>query len=516
MSGIVHVCSQVRALNPEVRERVAVIGCGIGGLATALALKNSGCEVVLVERDPGPPDITPDAAFTDWKRPGVPQFRHAHILLARLQTVLRDHHPELLAELRAAGIALSSLDEVLPAPHHSSYRHEAGDEDLQHLWGRRATFEYVARRHVERLPHVRFVHSARVEGFVTEQSGGALKVHGLELSRGGKREVLTADIVVDASGKQTKSPEWLRNLGVAVEVEGKPSDYVYVCRHYRLKNPAESPPRRGTGGNLDYLWYGIFYAEHGHFSVAFACPTEEAELSASIRSEEGFDAVCKQIEVLDRWTSLAERTTKVLGAGRFENRWFRYGARGGRQLLGFFAVGDALAQTNPMYGRGCSASFVQAHALAETLGHCSEALERSRRYEQRTRALFRTHFDFCLVGDRMYLARAKRERGLAMPVRDRIIDHLYERAWIPAMKDSLFVARELVKAMQMRDVSSFAARMLMVFFILLAWVKNAFRREKPAPLALGPARKELLETLSPLANPPPPDKPRSCDFYRVA
>jgi 2-polyprenyl-6-methoxyphenol hydroxylase-like FAD-dependent oxidoreductase len=506
----------VTTLNSEPRERVVVIGSGIGGLATALALKNSGREVVLVERDPEPPSITADRAFAEWKRSGVPQFRHAHILLSRLQTVLRDHHPELLDELKSAGFVLSSLDEILPEPHNASYEPQAGDEDLQHLWGRRATFEYIARRHVERLPHVTILHSARVEGFVTEESGGAVKVTGLELSREGKHEVLKADVVVDASGKQTKSPEWLRRLGVAVDVEATPSEYTYVCRHYRLNDPTESPPRRGTGGNLDYLWYGIFYAEHGHFSVAFACPTAEEELAAIIRSEEGFEAVCKRIEVLNHWTGLAETTTRVFGAGRFENRWFRYGARGGRRLLGFFAVGDALAQTNPMYGRGCSAAFVQAHALAETLAERKDPLASARRYDQRTRALLRTHFDFAVVSDRMYLARAKRERGLSLPARDRVVDHLFERAWIPAMRDSLFVARELVKAAQMREVSSLPVRLAMVFFILLAWVRNAFKRENPTPLAVGPSRNELLDGLSPATNPGVSGEIEPCKFSRVA
>ena len=504
-------------LSSEPRKRVAVIGSGVGGLATALALKNSGYDVVLVERDAEPPEITADRAFTDWKRPGVPQFRHAHILMSRLRTELRDHHPELLAEIESAGIVLSSLDEVLPEPHNVGYQPQPGDEDLKHLWGRRATFEYIARRHVERLPHVTIIHSARVESFVTEDGpGGALQITGLELSRGGQREVVKADIVVDASGKHTKSPEWLRNLGVAVDVEATPSDYTYVCRHYRLKDPTQSPLRRGTGGNLDYLWYGIFYAEHGHFSVAFACPTEEHQLAAIIRSEDGFDAVCKKIEVLTHWTSLAESTTKVLGAGKFENRWFRYGARSGRPLLGFFAVGDALAQTNPMYGRGCSAAFVQARALGETLAEGRDALAASRRYDQRTRTMLRTHFDFCVVGDRMYLSRAKRERGLALPVRDRIVDHLYERAWIPAMRDSLFVARELVKAMQMRDVSSLPVRLVMVFFILLSYVKSLFKRGKPAPLALGPARSELLGDLSPSTNTAASGEVAECKFSRVA
>jgi len=87
-----------------ISERVAIIGGGIGGLATALALKRTGCEVVIIERDAEPPNIAPDAAFDEWARPGVPQFKHAHILLSRLHTLLRDHHPELLAELRKAGL----------------------------------------------------------------------------------------------------------------------------------------------------------------------------------------------------------------------------------------------------------------------------------------------------------------------------------------------------------------------------------------------------------------------------
>jgi 2-polyprenyl-6-methoxyphenol hydroxylase-like FAD-dependent oxidoreductase len=449
-----------------------------------------------VERDPEPPEIAPDAAFSEWKRPGVPQFRHAHIFLARLQTTLREHHPELLDELLAAGVTLSSLNEVLPEPHTYTYQGESGDENLKHLWSRRATFEYVMRRHVGRLPHVTFVHSARVEGFVTEASGAALKLTGLEITREGKRETLSADLVVDASGKHTKSPEWLRASGVAVTREGKPSDYAYVCRHYRLRDPAASPPRRGTGSNLDYLWYGTFYAEDGHFAVAFACPLDEKELAATIRSEAGFDAVCRQIEVLEHWTGLADVTSKVLGAGRFENRWFRYGGRGGLRLEGFFAVGDALAQTNPMYGRGCSASFVQAHALAEVLGECGDPVERARRYDERTRTLLKQHFDFCVVGDRMYLARAQRARGLGMPLRDRVIDYLYVHAWMPAMRHSLLVAKEFVKAMQMREISSFSLRMRMTLHILLAWIKSWFKNEKAPPLAIGPRREQLLQNLS--------------------
>src|SRR5689334_14602967 len=142
--------------------RVLILGGSVAGLATALSLKHSGRQVVIVERDPPPPELSPERAFEEWERSGVPQFRHAHILLARLQTELRDHHPELLAELEQAGITRSQLDEMLPPTQLGRVPADPSDGDLCHLWGRRATFEYVLRRHVGRLPHVRFEHGAQV------------------------------------------------------------------------------------------------------------------------------------------------------------------------------------------------------------------------------------------------------------------------------------------------------------------------------------------------------------------
>ena len=42
------------------------MGGSEGGRAAALALKNSGHELVIVERDPPPPDLPPDQAFDGW------------------------------------------------------------------------------------------------------------------------------------------------------------------------------------------------------------------------------------------------------------------------------------------------------------------------------------------------------------------------------------------------------------------------------------------------------------------
>ena len=466
-------------------------------------------DVVIVERDPPPPALTPEQAFEQWERPGVPQFRHAHILLARLQTILRDDYPELLAELLAAGIQLSVLAEVLPAGQLDCYQPLPEDRDLLHLWGRRPTFEYVLRRYVERLPNVRFIHSARVERLLTEidreQGGECVRVTGIEISRDDAREQLAADVVIDASGKRTKFPEQLSALGVKIDVTNHPSDRMYVCRHYRLRDEHAAPRRVGTGANLDYFGYATFYAEHGHYAITLSCPAEDAELARRMSRTEGFEAICARFPVLALWTSLSVPTSKVLGAGGFENRWIRYGARGGRALRGYFALGDSQIETNPIYGRGCASAFVQAKVLAETFAATRDPSQRPARYYRRTRALMQAHFDFCVQTDNMFRSRGRASRGERVPWFERALQWAFERIWSPAIEQSSLVAREMIKAMQMRELSSVSLRLAMVAHIFASFARArmgmscALRPSEP----LGPPRAELLEALPPASDAAP-------------
>ena len=122
-------------------ERVAVIGAGIGGLCTALALAPTGREITLFERDPPPPEGGPEEAFDHWGRRGVGHLRHGHGFLARLRGIFAREHPKLLAELADAGVREISFADSLPAPLRSTYSPRPGDDDLA---------AFVARRRVDR------------------------------------------------------------------------------------------------------------------------------------------------------------------------------------------------------------------------------------------------------------------------------------------------------------------------------------------------------------------------------
>lgn len=62
-------------------ETVLVAGAGIAGLGAALALCDGKRSVTLLDRDPPPPDASPEEAFHTWERRGATQLRHSHVFL---------------------------------------------------------------------------------------------------------------------------------------------------------------------------------------------------------------------------------------------------------------------------------------------------------------------------------------------------------------------------------------------------------------------------------------------------
>ncbi|MDT5002570.1 MAG: hypothetical protein QOK12_4675 [Mycobacterium sp.] len=70
--------------------RAIIVGAGPTGLFTAMALASRSHDVVLVDRDPGPP------ASGTWQRKGVMQFHHAHTLRGPVVEALRAEMPDVL------------------------------------------------------------------------------------------------------------------------------------------------------------------------------------------------------------------------------------------------------------------------------------------------------------------------------------------------------------------------------------------------------------------------------------
>lgn len=86
--------------------RTVVIGAGPTGLFTAIALARRGRDLVVVDRDPGPPSDLE----TVWQRKGVMQFHHAHTFRGPVVDALRAELPDVLDDLVTAGATVTTAD----------------------------------------------------------------------------------------------------------------------------------------------------------------------------------------------------------------------------------------------------------------------------------------------------------------------------------------------------------------------------------------------------------------------
>jgi 2-polyprenyl-6-methoxyphenol hydroxylase-like FAD-dependent oxidoreductase len=188
---------------------IIVLGGGVCGLATAIMLARDGHEVSVLERDPAQPPAGPDDAWTSWTRPGVAQLRQPHFLQARVRHVLERELPDVCEHLLAARAAVVDPIERLP-PAITDRAARAGDDRLVSVTARRTTTEHVVASVAEDEPGVQVRRGVEVVGVTARRNGGRPHVTGVRTRDG---EELECDLLVDAMGRNSRLPRWLRAFG---------------------------------------------------------------------------------------------------------------------------------------------------------------------------------------------------------------------------------------------------------------------------------------------------------------
>ncbi|HEY1752456.1 MAG TPA: FAD-dependent oxidoreductase [Caulobacteraceae bacterium] len=482
-------------------ERVAVIGAGMAGLFTALALAPTGRQITLYERDPPPPDGGPDEAFDHWARRGVGHLRHSHGFLARLEGLIAREHPALLAELIAAGVREIRFADWLPPSMQGAYQPKPQDAALTAFVSRRTTIELVMRRHVEALPGVTLQTDVFVRRPLFERRGGAVAATGLALEdAAGAREV-EAEIVVDGGGRASSGVEALAEAGVGFREEDEPCAILYYTRFYRLRAGEDEPPRGEVGGtgDLGYLKFGVFRADHRTFSVTLAVPEVEESLRAAVVRPEAFERICQLLPGVAPWTDpeRSEPITRVLGMGDLTSRWRELAPGGKAAVLGYFPVGDALVRTNPLYGRGCTFAGVEAHILRDVLGQVSDPAQRLARYSAKVREALRGFYDDMAMQDRNAARRALSglDPDYRAPLRQRLAASFARDGVAAALRADMDLTRAALRSFHMLDPpNAWAKRPSTLAKAVRMWLGGRLAPRR-APARAGPGRSELLGRL---------------------
>jgi 2-polyprenyl-6-methoxyphenol hydroxylase-like FAD-dependent oxidoreductase len=327
---------------------VVIIGASLAGLFAAAAASAAGARTTIIERDVLPEHPSP--------RKGVPQSRQPHVLL---------HRGLLAAEELLPGVRQDLLNHGA-VPFDTGTVAWLGEYGWLPTWipayetvsATRPLLEHVVRQRVNQLEGVAIHEGVRVT----------------ELSRDARRwqlmcedaTTVQADLVIDASGRGSRLPQWLGELGVPVsEPVIVDARLGYACRVYRAleKSPIEiavviaATPQTGRGAVA-------IPVEDGHWLIQ-AVGYGDWRPSRVPEEFDEFLATLPDPAVSDL-TQHLEPISDIAIHRQTGNRRNRY-ERARVWPAGLLAVGDAYCSFNPVYGQGITVAACQAVLIREAL-----------------------------------------------------------------------------------------------------------------------------------------------------
>ena len=359
----------VKGANRLLGNKAIVIGSSIAGLLSARVLLDYFERVIICDRDKLPE--TPQA------RRGVPQSVQPHVLFTKGYRLLTEFFPGIESKFQQNGVL--SIDWAREFRHYANghWGVEAVEaSDIVSLTCSRYLLEWVIRQELQQLPGIEILAQSKVAGLLYD--GEAKRITGVRLQ---SNVELSADLVVDASGRSSPASEWLSAIGHPVPETVVNPHLGYATRRYKLPedlNPdwkvmliSQTPPKDTRLGYLARIENDELIATLGGYSKDFP-PLDDR----------GFLEFAQSLAQPDFYRAIANATpTSPIYAHRATaNRRHDYDKI--KLPAGFIALGDAVCALCPVYGQGMTVSALAAKTLQGWLSKSSKSKLDNNRFQK--------------------------------------------------------------------------------------------------------------------------------------
>ena len=409
-----------------------VIGGGMAGLFAANVLADHFERVTVVERDDGSKDR--------W-RPGVPQSRHVHVLLLRGVQILRRRFPGLEEDLLALGTPPLNWLKDTAALVAGGWLPRS-DLNLLGFSVSRNLLEHQVREHLRRRANIRFRSGYRVINLCANRNH--TRVTGAVCIADDEAVTLHADLVVDASGRSSRLPGWLVELGYSAPQESTVNaDVGYATRWYSIPE--------GWQADWEMVLLGTRFPDISGGAVVQ--PVEGKRWTVTLvgyagnhppTDEAGFEEFARRLIGPQVWEAIsaAQPLTGISGYRRTENHWRHY-ERLKRWPQGLIALGDAVCAFNPVYAQGMTVSALSAELLDSAL-RGSHSARLGLAFQKKLAKMLQTPWQLATSDDFRWAGRKAGDSTVLDRFMHRYLEHVLGRIHRPDVCLTFFNVAHLV------------------------------------------------------------------------